>query len=89
MKGKTMAKTASKKKTTRRNRKTAPPKTERARANWGANENPRRCRKCKSTQSMIKTVRRLMHPARTLRYRVCLDCGQSYSTLEIEENTTT
>jgi len=57
-----------------------PPK---ARANWGANENPRGCRKCKSANSRVTDTKTFLNPPRVVRYRVCGDCGQKFSTLEV------
>ena len=54
------------------------------RANWGANEPNRHCanQSCKSTNSRITDTKNFHNPERTVRYRVCLDCGQKYSRVE-------
>jgi transcriptional regulator NrdR family protein len=58
-----------------------------SKANWGANETPRHCRNqsCRSVNSEVGTVKRLFNPERTLRYRICRDCGQRFSTIEAGE----
>jgi hypothetical protein len=60
-------------------------KKDNPRANWGAAENPRHCRNtsCKSIRSEVSKTRQCFNPARTLRYRICLACGQRYTTLEV------
>lgn len=55
------------------------------RANWGANETPRHCRKCKSTKSLVVDTKQRSNPHRTIRYRVCGACGVRYSTIEAGE----
>ena len=55
-----------------------------AKANWGANETPRHCRKpgCLSIDSEVTNTVRKFNPERLLRYRKCKTCGQLYSTIE-------
>jgi hypothetical protein len=59
------------------------PPAPKPRANYGANENPRHCRHCGSTNSRIRDTKPFHRPERTVRYRVCGDCGKRFSTLEV------
>jgi transcriptional regulator NrdR family protein len=52
------------------------------RANYGANEKPRHCRKCRSTNSRVVDTKVFETIPRTIRYRLCLDCNQRFSTVE-------
>ena len=52
-------------------------------ANYGANETPRHCRKCKATVSTVTDTKRFNNPNRTIRYRVCGSCGSRFSTIEV------
>jgi len=54
-----------------------------SRANWGAHETPRHCRKCPSINSTIDKTMQFKNPARTIRHRICKDCGQRYSTIDL------
>ena len=69
---------------TKTRKKRAPKK---AKANWGADEHPRRCPRCKSTDSTVVTTIQLANPARVQRYRKCTGdgCSQRYSTLEVRK----
>ena len=56
-----------------------------ARANWGAKETPRHCRKCKSEDSRVVDTKQRTNPTRTIRYRVCGACGSRFATIEAGE----
>ena len=51
-------------------------------SNWGANERRRSCPKCESVRSKINGSRELANPRRIIRNRVCLCCGQRFTTNE-------
>ena len=59
------------------------PPAPKPRANYGANENPRHCKHCKSTNTRIEDTKKFYRPARVVRYRICLDCKRRYSALEM------
>ena len=62
-----------------------PGKQSEKRANWGANENPRKCRnqQCGAQISKIVTTKYFDYPRRCVRYRMCLVCGQRFSTMDL------
>jgi len=72
---------ASKKKATKRKEENN--KQKEPRANWGADENPRHCRKCHSKSSRVVDTKRMKIPERKIRYRICNNCGQRFSTIEV------
>jgi len=79
------AKTKSVKKPAKRKyKKRAKKAVKKSKANWGANETPRHCRNqnCKSIHSEVMNTVQKFNPERTLRYRLCKDCGQKYTTIE-------
>lgn len=51
-------------------------------ANYGANENPRGCSKCKSTDSRVYKTTTHHSPLRIVRIRICSKCGQRNQTCE-------
>jgi len=65
-------------------KKTVKKAVKKSKANWGANETPRHCRNqnCKSIHSEVMNTVQKFNPERTLRYRLCKDCGQKYTTIE-------
>lgn len=56
------------------------------RANYGANEMPRQCRRCGHPESsIVNTIsydRPTDNPRRITRRRRCLDCGQIFATIQ-------
>ena len=66
----------------RKNTKAAPVVAKTERANYGANERPRCCAnaRCGSANSRIAGEDKRHSPTRTIRRRVCLECGKRWKT---------
>ena len=51
-------------------------------ANYGANEKPRCCPKCKSVDSRAYGHKEFFNPYRKIRYRICGGCGRKFTTTD-------
>jgi len=50
---------------------------------YAVNEKPQHCPSCKSVESRVKGTRKFNYPERTIRNRICTECAQGFSTIEV------
>ena len=81
----TKPKTPAKRKPRKRKAAIKPKEDAGPRANYGANEHPRYCVKCRSTNTRIKDTKPHETADRTVRYRICKACGQNFTTVEFHK----
>ena len=60
--------------------------TPKRKANWSAGERPQCCKHCKSTNSSVTSTpdMKRYNPPRTIRYRICDDCGRRFTTIDCD-----
>jgi len=56
--------------------------SELGKANYGANEMPRCCPKCKSVDSRVYGHKEFFNPYRKIRYRICGGCDRKFTTTD-------
>jgi len=71
------------KKTKKKQSQTKTETPELGKANYGANEKPRCCPKCKCVDSDVYSgPKKFFNPFRKIRYRTCLGCGKKFTTTD-------